>query len=118
VTCGLWATAFDDVENIDPRKPIRKALLLAGNRWCDCGLVNQSDKTWHTRHVNAFARLFSAIRLQINLSHDYHPPTRTDRKRPIQTFLDYAAWPHDMPIVDDLWALSGLTFRSSQLGQW
>jgi len=113
--------AFDDAENLsDPRRtdPDKRALLLAGNRRGSTITVKVKmtelgpDKTWRTRHVNAFCpRLFSAIHLPDDVLASRSiviPLIRTpDRRRANADPLDYEAWPHDRRrLLDDLWALA------------
>ena len=113
---------FDDAENMaDPQKtdPDKRALLLAGNRRGVTIPLKElaADKTWHTRHVNAFCpRLFSATRIPdpiLSSRTIVIPLIRTaDRKRANTDPLDYSAWPHDhQTIVDDLWAFSLVNLR-------
>ena len=108
---------FDDAENMaDPRKtdPDKRALLLAGNRRGVTIPLKElaADKTWHTRHVNAFCpRLFSATRIPdpiLSSRTIVIPLIRTaDRKRANTDPLDYSAWPHEhQALIDDLWALA------------
>lgn len=121
--------AFDDAENLSDSKtdPDKRALLLAGNRRGATVTLKElgPDKTWRTRHVNAFCpRLFSAIRLPDSVLASRTiiiPLIRTpDRKRANADPLDYSAWPHDRRrLIDDLWAL-GLTHlpNLSAWDQW
>lgn len=109
--------AFDDAENLsDPRRsdPDKRSLLLAGNRRGSTITVKEMgpDKTWRTRHVNAFCpRLFSAIHLPDNVLASRSiviPLIRTpDRYRANADPLDDEAWPHNRRrLIDDLWALA------------
>ena len=108
--------AFDDAENLGNPKltdPDKRALLLAGNRRGATVPLKEltADKTWRTRHVNAFCpRCFSAIRLPdaVLASRTIVVPLiRTaNRAKGNADVKDWAVWPHDCErLIDDLWAV-------------